>query len=41
MAKKSPSMQNRDKKRATSFGTQGVMTRRQNKENIAEMDGDI
>ncbi len=32
-ARKSPSKQNRNKKRATYFRTQGVVTRSQNKEN--------
>ncbi len=32
----SPSKQNRDEKRATSFRTPGVVTRSQNKENLEE-----
>ncbi len=32
--RKSPSKQNRDKKRATSFRTQGVVIRSQNKDNL-------
>ncbi len=33
-ARKAPSKQSRDNKRATSFRTQGVVTKSQNKENL-------